>query len=300
MSENDKILQNQNVQLEVEGLSEEQQRNIQKGLKETSERAAKVGQKFAEMRVGQAAEISRSLAGLAYLGEKLDTPISQLKALDYAFEQIGARPEVASKKREGYYQKGREAPNILQSFEANLGQFGFENKGSIKDKYESALKALAKEQATGPNGEMVARAFARAFGLDEDLIEKLSHAQAEYDKYHAQSIARTKGIDEMGPGAIALTQALNHLWAALNDVATRLFGEHFEAVSEILDDWTKWIRENTGSLVHDFEEIGGQFVKAGEDIAAVFVPMLRDARAGFILVGDAVARVLGLDEKNGM
>jgi murein DD-endopeptidase MepM/ murein hydrolase activator NlpD len=301
MADLDRTLQTQNVELDVKAPKPDNP--LLRALIETRERADEIEERFRRLQetaLNAGERIVTGLADLAFLSRKLDTPISQLKSLDFAFEQIGARPAQALSNLQVFYDQVQRAPSILGGFVTQLGKYGFQNVGSIADKYESAMKALAKEMASGPEGEMRARWFARSFGLDTELIEKLAHEQEEFDRARKEEIERSKDIDKFAPDVIELYRSFNDLTNALRDTAELAFGDKFKSVSEILDSWTKWIRENQTTIAETLRDAAKEVVDAGKDIGAIFGPIISNASSGFVKIGDAVSRVLGVDDRSGM
>lgn len=172
---------------------------------------------------------ARQYERLAYVSQRTNVPVANLKAIEFASRQVGVSAEEAEAATESFYQTLRTSPGAR----GLLGALGSTPEKGIVGLVQNLKKRF------GEGGYFIAQNFAQSFGLDEKTfrqywsnLDRLNAAQEDSKRRQHEAGLDT---DDVTQKFLDFSRAMNKVDDNFTNFKTRVAADFIPAADWIVD-----------------------------------------------------------------
>ena len=235
--------------------------------------------------------ISNELDALYFAGQRTNSTVGSIRALGYAVSQLGGSYQAAVGSLEAFSQRMRTNPG----YESMVRQLGVTTRinGQLRNGVD-IMRDLGKVLKEKPY--YVAYQYAEALGIDEATFRALMNGDlAKRIEEHAQR-AKELGVDHelAAKRSNDFWTAVRSLGATLEAIGTLMAEKFTPALTELVKQFDKFLRENADTIVNVFRKLGEALVSIAEFMGKI-IELISPLWKGFIQLAESLTGQDGLN-----
>lgn len=218
-------------------------------------------------------KFAKSFDNLYFQAERSGTSVQSLRAIGFAFGQVGGDAKQAQASVDSFTTKIRNNPGLRQF----VKDLGVNDKLQGVDKYIATLDAI-KAKTNGDSA--VGHQYAEMLGISEEnynLFVRQGEAMKAYKaQYDDLSQTLKFNADQAAEGATKFEKAIGRLQATVGILVEKLLAALAPALTAIIDRFQAWIASNPEALDRILTNISNTIVRVVEGITK-FLASLSDS-----------------------